>query len=368
MNELNENEPPDHNNERARPEVSVNDEVFELNDQTPTGEQILAAARLRPPADYALIRWPERAPTNEVALDDVIELPQRGTMAAFFAMKADGVRYFTLDEERYAWAGHLDVETVRRIGRVDDGMALWLELTDEDDRLLAPGEAIDLDDRGVERLYTKKATWRLRVQNKPYEFDQPQVLVRDALIRAGYDVSKAWEIKFKVKDQAIRPVGMDDILDLSQPGVERLRVGPANVDNGDGKTNLRRDFSLLPADTTFLENADLHWQTVVAEGHRWLIVENHPLPPGYNTPACTIAIEIPEAYPTAQLDMFFCHPHLAANGAVPPQTEHRQVIAGTQFQRWSRHRGAGSQWTPGVDNLESHFALIENALAKEVGA
>ena len=367
MNQHDNSEPPDHDADRARPAVRVNDNVIELNDQTPTGEQILAAARLRPATDYALVRWPERGPTNEIALDDVIELPRRGTMAVFFAMKADGVRYFTLDEERYAWAGRLDVETVHRIGRVEDGMMLWLELTDEDDRLLAPGEVIDLDASGVERLYTKRPTWRLKIRDKDYDFDQPQVSVRDALIRAGFDVAKPWEIKFKVKGEPIRAVVLDDVLDLSQPGVERLRVAPANVDNGDGSMKGRRDFSLLPADASFLENAGLRWQTVV-DGHRWLIVESYPLPSGYNLPACTIAVDIPEAYPTAQLDMFFCNPHLTANAAVPPQTQHREMIFGTLFQRWSRHRGAGSEWLPGVDNLESHFALIEHSLTREVGA
>lgn len=367
MTQHDSSEPPDYTAERAQAAVRVNDEVVEVNDQTPTGEQVLAAARLRPAADYALIRWPERGPTNEVALDDVITLPRRGQLAEFFAMKADGVRYFTLDEERYAWAGPLDVETVRRIGRVDEQMGLWLELTDEEDRLLASGEVIDLEAHGVERLYAKKPTWHLQIRDKAYEFDRPQVIVRDALIRAGFDVSKSWEVKFKVKDQAIRPVGMDDVLDLSQPGVERLRVAPANVDNGDGTQDARREFSLLPDDVSFLASAGLRWQTII-DGGRWLIVEGYPLPAGYNASRCTIAVEIPESYPSGQLDMFFCNPHLTANGAVPPQTQHRQVIASTEFQRWSRHRGSGSEWTPGVDNLESHFALIEHAITREVGA
>jgi len=367
MTQHDSNEPPDHTAERAQTAVRVNDEVVELNDQTPTGKQILAAARLRPAADYALIRWPERGATNEVALDEVINLPPSGSLTEFFAMKADGIRYFTLDEERYAWAGPLDVETVRRIGRVDEKMSLWLELTDEEDRMLVPGEVIDLKAPGVERLYAKMPSWRLQIQHKDYEFDSPQITVRDALIRAGFDVTKSWEVKFKVKNQAIRPVGMDDVLDLSQPGVERLRVAPANVDNGDGAQDARRDFSLLPADVAFLASAGLRCQTII-DGGRWLIVEGYALPAGYNAPRCTIAIEIPESYPTAQLDMFFCNPHLTANGAAPPQTQHRQVIAGTEFQRWSRHRGTGSEWTPGVDSLESHFALIEHAIAREVGA
>ncbi|MEA9762494.1 multiubiquitin domain-containing protein [Xanthomonas campestris] len=367
MTKHDSNAPPDHAAQHDRDAVRVNETTVELNDRTPTGAQILAAARLRPAADYALIRWPEQGPTNEIALDDVVNLPLHGPLAEFFAVKADGVRYFTLDEERYVWAGPLKVETVRRLGRVDEQMGLWLELTDEEDRLLAPGEVIDLESRGVERLYTKKPSWHLQIRDRDYEFDQPQVIVRDALIRAGFDVSKSWEVKFKVKNQPIRPVKIEEVLDLSQPGVERLRVAPANVDNGDGIQDARRDFSLLPNDASFLSSTGLYWQTII-DGSRWLVVEGYPLPAGYNVPRCVIAIEIPESYPTAQLDMFFCSPQLTANGAVPPQTEQRQLIANSLFQRWSRHRGVGSEWTPGVDNLESHFALIEHAITREVGA
>lgn len=359
-------EPPDHTAERARNVVRVNGRAIELNDSTPTGQQILLAAGMRPAADYALLRWPERGPTNEVALEDVVNLPKRGSSAEFFATKADGVSYFTLDEERYAWAGPLDEGTLRRIGRVDGALQLWLERTSKEDREILEGETIDLNGKGVERIYSKRPVWHLRVQNQNTEWDRPQVGVLEALVKAGYDVSKPWEIKFKVKDQPIRAVGLDEILDLSQPGVERLRVAPANVDNGDGAQEARRDFSLLATDAAFLDSEGYRWRTVL-DGSRWLIVDGYPLPAGYNATACSLAVQMPSGYPDTQLDMFYCAPDLSVNGHMPAQTEARQSIEGTQFQRWSRHRGAGSAWVPGVDNLASHFALIEHALCREVG-
>lgn len=360
------NEPPDHNTERARNVVRVNGRAIELNDATPTGQQILLAAGMRPAANYALLRWPEHGPTNEVALDDVIELPTRGSTAEFFAIEADGVSYFTLDEERYAWAGSLDADIIRRIGRVDAGLQLWLERTSQEDREILAGEAIDLEEKGVERIYTRRPVWHLKVQNQSTEWDRPQISVREALIKAGYDVSKAWEIKFKVKDQPIRPATLDEILDLSQPGVERLRVAPANVDNGDSAQEARRDFSLLAADASFLDREGFRWRTLL-DGERWLIVDDYPLPTGYNVAICSLAVQMPNGYPDSQLDMFYCAPDLSVDGRAPAQTEARQLIEGQHFQRWSRHRGAGSAWAPGVDNLASHFALIEHALCREVG-
>lgn len=366
MNQQDQSEPPDQAADRRQKAVIVNDQRIELSDTTPTGEQILAAARLRPAADYALLRWPESGPTNEVALHDTIKLPRSGPPLAFFAIKSDGVSYFTLDEERYAWAGPLDADTVRRVGRVDPSMELWFELTEQEDRLIQPGEVIDLDAPGVERLYTKRAIWHLRVNDEGTEWPQPRVLVRDALTAAGFDVSRPWTMKFKVQGQPVRAVNLDDELDLSQAGVERLRVAPSEVNNGDG-LDARREFSLLAADAGFLDRRGLHWQTVNSDG-QWLIVSDYPLPLGYNAPTCTLAVLIPPSYPTAALDMFFCHPPLTINGSVPPQTEHHQAIDGRNFQRWSRHRGGASPWTPGVDNLTTHFALIDEALAREVDA
>lgn len=356
-------EPPD---SEDTPTVRVNGDLVELTDRSPTGRQILAATGLRPAADYALLHWPSQGPTNEIGLDDVLELTPGSGAFEFFAIKADGVSYFTLDEERYAWAGPFDEPTLRRVGRLADGMQVWLERTGQPDRQLDAGEAIKLEREGVERFYSRKPIWKLEVQGEQTEWEHPLVLVRDAIVKAGFDPSKAWTIKFKVKGEAIRDVQQTDTIDLSQPGVERLRVRPSHVDNGDSSKGARRDFSLLETDVAFLTASGFEWQTII-DGHRWLIVDNYLLPPGYNVSTCRLAVGMPSDYPTAQLDMFFCDPALTANGAAPPNTEVRQVINGVSFQRWSRHRGAGSAWLPGVDNLASHFALIEQAIGREVG-
>lgn len=347
--------------------VRVNGLHYHLPDGTPTGEQVLKAAGLRPVSEYVLLRWPQRGPTDEVGLDELLDLEGSGAGVEFLAMKADGIRYFVLDEERFAWAGDLDIATLRRTARLDPSVEVWVELQNEPDRQLGNSDLIDLAQSGVERLRTRKPTWKLDVQGETTEWDNPAVQVRDALIKAGFDVNKPWDVKFKVAGQPIRDVSLNDTLDLSEPGVERLRVAPRNVTNGDGPSTLRRDFSLLQSDVDFLDGAGFQWQTI-NDGQRWLIVENYSLPGGYNVPVCRLAVDMPEGYPSAQLDMFYCEPPLTANGAAPAQTEHREPICGTSFQRWSRHRAADNEWDPARDNLGTHFALIELSLGREVGA
>lgn len=348
------------------PAVRVNDILIELADRSPTGSQVLAAAGLRPAAEYALLRWPSVGPTSEIGLDDILPLPGDGAPWEFIATPADGVFYFTLDEDRYAWAGPLDETIVRRVGRVPETKELWLERADIPDRQLASGETLRLQQAGVERIYTRKPhkqVWKLEVQGELTEWETPQVLVRDAVVKAGIDPNKAWIIILKVKDQPRREVELDSTIDLSEPGLERLRLRPKDVTNGEGPRETSRDFSLLAKDATFLDASGFRWQTMT-DGQRWLIVENYPLPPGYNVAVCRLAVDMPDGYPSAMLDMFYCDPPLLANGAAPATTEARQNIGGVSFQRWSRHRA----WAPDTDNLSTHFALIEESIGREVGA
>ena len=266
--------PPDFNPGHSG-NIRVNDQLVVVNDHTPTGRQVLAAAALRPEDEYVLLYWPDRGPTQEVGLDEVIELPQHGGIAQFLAMRADGIRYFVLDDERYAWAGPLTVEEVRRVGRVAADQDIWLQRQDEADLELGPGTQIDLAGQGVERLYTKAHphTWRLDVQGDATEWDRPLVGVREAMQRVGLDVSQAWIIVLLREHQPPKPMEMGDTIDLRESGIERLWCKPRDVNNGDGSA--RRQFRLLPKDEVFLDQKGASWETVTA-GERWLIIDRYP--------------------------------------------------------------------------------------------
>jgi hypothetical protein len=349
-------------------QVRVNDRLVRLHDTTPTGEQILAAADLQPADEFALLLWQVSGPTRECALDEIFHLPSEGPPPlAFFAHRADGVRYFVLDDARYAWAGPLDARTVRVIGRVPEERELWLERQNEPDAQLDDSQSIHLEHAGVEKLYTRKRVWLLDVQGERTEWHHPIVIVRDALERAGFDLEKKWVVVLRVKGKPPRPVELADPIDLREPGIERLRVRPADVNNGEGPTSPRRDFGLLPKDEAFLTASGFEWETIKEAGKHWVVILNYLLPVGYDVASCRLAVEIPEPYPTAQLDMFYCDPPLVlANGTAPAATQKRVSINGISFQRWSRHRV--HPWSAGRDGLATHFGLIEESLAREVGA
>lgn len=344
----------------------VNEHFVPLQDRTSTGSQILAAANLRPDTEYALLHWPAVGPTREIGLEEVTTLPHEGAPLEFIAVKADGVQYFVLDGQRFAWAGPLTFEAICKVGRLANNLEVLLERRDEPDLVLAPGQEVDLRQTGVEHFSTREKIWKLDVQGELTEWNTPKVVVRDALIKAGIDPNQPWNIILKVHGQAPQPKELHDIIDLDQPGIERLWLRPKEVNNGEVSIVERRQFKLLPKDEVFLNQSGNRWETV-NEGRRWLIIHDYQLPTGYNVSSCTIAVEIPASYPTAQIDMFFCDPHLQlVNGTTPQATEHRETIDGKTFQRWSRHRPNGA-WSAAKDSVATHFGLVEEALCREVG-
>jgi len=345
--------------------VKLNGEPVSIRDWTPTVRQILSASGLQPVTEFVLLRWPEHGPTEELGLDETITLPRSGAPTEFLAMKADAVFYFILNDERFVWAGSLTAQDVRKVGRVPVTSELWLERRDESDTKLEAEDAVDLLARGVERLYTRQRKWKLDVHGVLVESPETEIIVRDALILAGIDPDLGWIIRLKVRGEPKREVGLADSIDLTKPGLERLQLLSDTINNGEIVCSVRRDFALLTKDEHYLDARGLFWETI-DDGRRWLLLRDFPVPLGYIQTRTCVAIEIPQNYPAAEIDMFYCCPHLElGTGVKIPQTECRQVVNGLEFQRWSRHRNPG-QWSPTRDSVLSHIGLIEESIAREL--
>jgi hypothetical protein len=206
--------------------------------------------------------------------------------------------------------------------------------------------------------------WKLNVQGVIIEIPHPEIVVREAIKKAGFNPDTPWIIVLKIAGEPKKEVDLSYVIDLRHKGIEKLRLTPKQINNGEIAAGQRLDFALLPQDEAHLNQLGLRWETRIDAGRRWLIIRSYPLPAGYSTPVTDIAIEVPLTYPTAQLDMFYCHPPLALqSGAAIPQTQHMEVITGLRCQRWSRHR----QWDATRDTLATHLALVEESLRREVG-
>lgn len=206
--------------------------------------------------------------------------------------------------------------------------------------------------------------WKLNVQGVIIESPHAEIVVRHAIEQAGFNPETPWIIVLKAAGEPKREVDLSFVIDLRHKGIEKLRLTPRQINNGEMAAGRSVEFALLPQDEAHLDHLGLRWETLVDGGRRWIILRNYPLPSGYRSPVADIAIEVPVSYPGAQLDMFYCHPALALNsGAAIPQTQCLETITGLPFQRWSRHR----QWDPARDTLATHLALVDEALGREVG-
>lgn len=337
-----------------------------ISDRTPTGDQILAACDLSPREEYVVLQWLTSGDLEEVRADETVTL--KGTEPArFIVAKADRLFRLVLDDRSISWPlKKITAAALRELGKIDPAAYLFLRREEEADELVADDGSVALDDIGVENIYSKREVWKLNVQGVVIESQHPTITVRAALIAAGFDPEQGWIIVLKASD-AKRQVSLEDVIDLRLPGVEKLRLTPREINNGEVDEVLQRDFNLLPTDEAGLDARKLEWETIVDSGRRWLLLPNYGLAAGYTISAATIALEIPPAYPSAEIDMFYCLPHLErTNGQGIPQTEARATIRGQVFQRWSRHRGPGAPWRPHADTILTHLTLVDAAILREV--
>lgn len=341
--------------------------AIEITDPVPTGRQILTAAGKNPAEQYMLLMVDEKGVLTEVNLEDQVDVYNQG-VEQFIFFESDRLFYASLNGQRFPWGqSHIRESVLRKIGKIPDNCSIWLEHQNRPDELLEEGQSVNLDEPGLEKLYTRQKCWQLNVQGVIVNSEQPTIIARDALIAAGFNPDKGWILVLKVKGEPKQTIAMDDVIDLRKPGIEKLRLTPAEINNGEAVVTFSQDFSLLEKDSTYLNQQNYDWETRLAGARRWLIIHGYPLPGGYNHEQINLAVEIPTMYPDAQLDMFYVYPALTLNnGQIIPQTECQETILGNAYQRWSRHLNGATRWNPQTDSVTTHLAVVEESLLREV--
>lgn len=344
------------------------DQKRSLADAKPTGRQILEAFDRFPADEHQLLYLPRNGKLEAIDLDETLDLRASGP-ERFFAFKSDRLLNFVVNGRRFGWgAPMIAVALIRLVARIPDDETLLLEQADAPDKELGNNDTVRLSDEGLERLVSHKPSWKLNVQGVLLTLTTPVIVVKDALAQAGFDPSKGWIAILKRKGEAKLQVALTDTVDLTLPGIEKLRLTPAQINNGEAHVALRREFTLLSKDEAYLNERSIHWETFVEGGRRWLLLRNFMVPEGYNHPVIDIAIDVPPTYPKSEIDMFHCHPQLELlSGCEIAQTSVRTAIAGQSFQQWSRHLNGETRWNPATDSVMTHIAVIEAALSQEVG-
>lgn len=347
-------------------DTTLNFKSLVIADNTPTGAQLAAAAGFTPAQQAVVLQILANGELEDIRPDEQADL--RHGEGRFVIVESDRTFHFTVDGRRFDWPAHIvSGALVRKLANVPDDKTLYLERTSEPDRLVGPHDLIDLAALGVESFMTRAVVWKLNVQGVILELTVPTIRVKDALSQAGFDPTQEWIIFLKVAGAQKREVSLTDQVDLRTPGIEKLRLTPKHVNNGEALPAPRRMFALLEVDQRHLDARGLFWETIIDAGRRWLLIHHYPVPNGYTVTHTLLALEIPSTYPSAQIDMFYVNPALVLrSGRTIERSDTNATIAGTTFKRWSRHRGSGSKWNPNTDNVVTHLALVESAMLKEV--
>jgi hypothetical protein len=334
-----------------------------LADATPTGRQILYAAQCHPTTEFVLLQLLPGRSLEEISPEEMAKL-EPGE-AIFYAFQEDRIFYFILNDNKYPWGSPVPETILRMLANAPEYAEIWMERRDEADVLIASGQSVSLSGDGVERFYTKVQAWKLDVQGVEVNCPTPTITVRHALELANINPDLPWTFILKVEGMPKEQVELGTVIDLTTPGIERLRVMPKVINNGEGPGSARQ-FTLLEKDEKFLDAAQYCWETTIDGGRRWLLLHEYPMSMGYQQTHITLAIEIPLLYPAAELDMFYCAPAVVLSSGTPiPQTEVKQAIFGRSFQRWSRHR-EHTVWSSTDDSILTHLGLVEESLLREV--
>jgi hypothetical protein len=85
--------------------------------------------------------------------------------------------------------------------------------------------------------------WKLNVQGVLIESRQPEITVRHAIKEAGFNPDTPWIIVLKIFGEPKHEVDLSFVIDLRHPGIEKLRLTPRHINNGEMAATPRRDCS-----------------------------------------------------------------------------------------------------------------------------
>ncbi len=204
----------------------------------------------------------------------------------------------------------------------------------------------------------------IRVDKQKITIDKAEITGAEILALVGKTPAqfKLYEHRRHHQPKLIQP---DEVVHLHAHHIERFTTMPKDTTEGSEALCRRQDFRMPVADEGYLNGLGLPWETLRDGATRWLIIHDWKLPTGYNHQQTSLALLIPDNYSDSQIDMVYFNPHLARKDGRSIGAVSTQNIAGTAWQRWSRHRTTANPWRAGIDDVASHLALVDEWLQRE---
>ena len=176
---------------------TLNYRQVRINDLTPTGSQLAIAAGFKSVDGISVLQVLETGDLEDVRPNETVDL--RKVAGRFVIVESDRAYRFTIDGQRFDWPCRIvSGGLLSKLGQVPANKTLYLELHDQPDRQLETHDLVDLNATGVESFVSKKLMWKLNVQGVVLELIAPTILVREALIQAGFNADQGWHIFLKI--------------------------------------------------------------------------------------------------------------------------------------------------------------------------
>lgn len=210
----------------------------------------------------------------------------------------------------------------------------------------------------------EKKVYNIQIDKTHYQVDNPQPTARELLTLAGKVPVEHFALYLKPQRGAPERIDLNVHVDLTKPGVERFVTLPLDQTEGLGAD--RREFDLPAEDLEWLEEIGLRYELVREGPVLRVVIYAFPVPDGYNVNHVDVNVRIESGYPDSQIDMAYFHPALARVDGRAIGALCSDAFDGKTWQRWSRHRTPANPWRPGIDNLATHFGLVESWLTREL--
>ncbi|RNJ41817.1 hypothetical protein B5V01_21765 [Mesorhizobium erdmanii] len=139
----------------------------QVSDPVPLGRQLLEAAALDPQDGYSLFAVLPSGDFEDVRLDEPFDLREHGT-ERFVTFLTDRDFKLTVNDDELRWGKPvISGAVLYGLAKPGDGEGVFLEVPGGEDRLIEPGELIDLAEPGIERFITARPTFEIIVNSRP---------------------------------------------------------------------------------------------------------------------------------------------------------------------------------------------------------
>jgi Prokaryotic E2 family E/Multiubiquitin len=209
-------------------------------------------------------------------------------------------------------------------------------------------------------------TYVVRIDKETYHIHKHHPTAEELLQLAGKN-SATYKLYQVFRGKQPEPIAPGQHVDLHAHGIERFTTVPKDPKEGASATEAPpREFQLAAHEVESLDSLGLSWETIRDPvGGLLVLIRDWKFPPGYNVRSVQLALVIPQGYPDTQIDMVFFSPSVARADGRPINNLSLVIWTIGQFQQWSRHRTGLHPWRPGVDDISSHLALVDDWLRRE---